>query len=174
VPRLSVEDLKFCKQERICFDCYQAGDHRPGVELQRRGGFEVPCCRKHFYAYKNKINEAEAKKAARNFAEKRRTRRCIYKGCHHKLIPQELLPPWIRERTCGTHSRYKAFRVNRNTILPLLIEHYLTPEEREMTVQHVIYKRRRGLVWFSVSEPGLYLTKCCWADDLLNLRKKLR
>lgn len=29
-------------------------------------------------------------------------------------------------------------------------------------------------VGFSVPESGLYVTKYCWADDLLNLHKKLR
>ena len=96
------------------------------------------------------------------------------KVCHGKLIPQELLPPWIRETTCGMHVGFKAFRVNRNTILRLIIEHRLTPEERKMTVQSVIYKRRGGLVFISLSEPGLYLTKGYSANDLLDLHKQLR
>jgi hypothetical protein len=175
VPRLLIEDLKFCKQENICFDCYQEGGDKPGVELQTRKKLKVPCCRKHFYAYKKKINQAEAKKYARSSAEKRQMRQCTYKGCHRKLIPQELLPPWIKETTCGMHGTFKAFRVNRNTILRLITEYYLTPEERKsLTAQNVIYKPGESLVWFSAKEAGFYVTKGFSTRDLLNLHKKIR
>jgi hypothetical protein len=175
VPRLSVEDVNFCKQERICVDCYRADAHTLGVSLQKRRGLKVPCCRKHFYAYKNKINEAEAKKHARNCAEKRRTRRCTYKGCNRKLIPQELLPPGIRESTCGMHGTFKAFRVNRNTILRLITEHYLTPVERKsLTAQNVIYKPDVGIVLFGARGANFYETKGFSLSDLLELHKRTR
>ena len=36
-------------------------------------------------------------------------RQCVSPGCHNKLIPQELLPPWRKEKTCGMHGASGVF-----------------------------------------------------------------
>jgi hypothetical protein len=174
MPRLLPGDLKFCQHEKICLDCYRQGNNEAALKLQTRRTFKVPCCRTHFYEYKKKTNDANAKKYERSSTKNRLARQCTYKGCHHKLIPQELLPPWIAESTCGLHGTFKAFRVNRRTMLQLITDYYLTPEEKGLTVQNLIHITHLGLVWFGASEPGLYATKCFSTGDLLNRSKRTR
>ena len=174
VPRLLPGDLKFCQHEKICLDCYREGNNEAALKLQTRRTFKVPCCRTHFYEYKKTINDANAKKYARSSAKKREARQCTYKGCHRKLTPRELLPPWIKESTCGLHGTPKAFRVNRKTMLQLITNYYLSPKEKSMTVQNLIYKPHESLVWFSASEPGMYILKCFSASDLLERYKRTR
>src|SRR5581483_10577682 len=161
LPRISSDDLEYCTECKKCLDCYMAGNDAPAVKFQKRRRLSVPCCGKHFQAYKNKVNQANRRKYAKTSAQKQQTRQCVYKGCHKKLIPQELLPPWIQESTCGLHTTFKAFRVNRGAILRLITEHCLTPEERDgMTAQNIVYRRGDGLVWFSARKPRVYLTIC--------------
>jgi hypothetical protein len=55
---------------------------------------------------KNERGHADAEKYRRNSDTKRRAGRCVYKGCHHKLIPPDVLPPWLRKRrTCVVHNQ---------------------------------------------------------------------
>ncbi len=175
VARLSAEDLKFCTDQEKCFDCYQKDQDTPAVKLQTRRKLKVPCCQKHFFAYRNKVNEADAKKYARNSAKKVKARICVYKGCRRKLIPKELLPPWIDERTCGLHCKFKAFRSNRASILRFITEHCLTPEERDgMTAENVVYRRGDGLVWFGWSQGQTSSTVIFSARDLLEKLDQVR
>ena len=168
VARLSAEDLEFCTEQKKCLDCYQKDDDTPAVKWQTRRQFKVPCCHKHFYEHKNKTNEADTKKYARNSAKKVKARMCVYKGCRGKLIPKELLPPWIDERTCGLHCKFKAFRTNRASILRFITEHCLTPEERDgMTAEDVVYRRGDGLVLFKWSQGQTSSTVIFSARDLL-------
>lgn len=119
MPRISRDELEYCMRVNECFDCHLANKISVAVEFQMRGTFKVPCCRPHFFVHKNKLNRASARKYAVSSEAKRLTRQCVYKGCHRKLIPQELLPRWIDENTCGMHSSYKAFRINRYCDPPL-------------------------------------------------------
>ena len=174
VPRLLAEDLGFCTAERKCLDCYQKGEDTPAAKWQTRRKFKVPCCHKHFYAYRKKVNEADSRKYARNSAQKRNKRQRVYKGCGRKLIPQELLPPWIQESTCGLHSTFKAFRMNRASILRLITEHCLTPEERDgITAQNVVYRRGDGLLWFGARKGQTSFTRCFTARSLMKLYKQV-
>lgn len=173
--RLSQDNLRYCVAKKICLDCYEEGNDKPAVELQKRRSHNVPCCRKHLNAYKSKLNRVNARKYARTAERKKQTGHCTYNGCRNKLIPKELLPPWIDESTCGMHSRFKACRVNRHTLLRLIFEHCLTPEEREgMTAQNVVYRSGDGLVWFSARKAHIYVTTCFSARALLKLHKELR
>jgi hypothetical protein len=94
VARTSKDELEYCRKQNACYDCHSDGKVEPSLKLQTRGSLKVPCCRKHFNAYKSKINEAGARKYARSSAIKREAGECTYKGCDHKLIPRELLPTW--------------------------------------------------------------------------------
>jgi hypothetical protein len=175
VARTPIDELEYCTAHNKCLDCHLEGYDTAAVKRQMRRTLNVPCCRRHLYAYKKKVNDADAKKYARASAQKRQARLCTYKGCHRKLIPQELLPPWIRESTCGLHFVIKAFRVNRASLLRLITEHCLTPEEREgMTAQNLVYRRGDGLVWFSARVGRTYITEIFSARSLLKLHEQLR
>jgi hypothetical protein len=175
VARLSAEDLSFCTAEKRCLDCYQKEKDTPAVKWQTRRKLKVPCCQKHFFAYKNKVNEADAKKYARNSAKKVKVQICAYKGCRNKLIPRGILPPWIDERTCGLHCKFKAFRSNRDSILRFITEHCLTPEERDgMTAEDVVYKRGVGMVWFAWDQGPNRSTIIFSARDLLKKIEQIR
>jgi hypothetical protein len=174
VPRRTAEDLRVCAQEKKCLDCYLEGEDTRAVQWQQRRKVNVPCCRKHFYAHKKKTNEADAKKYARNSDQKRQKRQCVYKGCRNKLIPQELLPPWIKEKTCGLHTTFKAFRMNRASFLRLITEHCLKPEERDgWTVQCVVYRRGDALMWIGASNGRVYRTISFTVRSLVKLHKQL-
>lgn len=148
MARISKDELEYCVRQNVCSDCHSEENVKAAVEFQTRGRLKVPCCRKHFNAYRSKINEADARKYARTSAVQREAGECNYKGCHHKLIPQELLPPWWkREGTCGMHVAFKAFRVNREGLLNILL---------------------------GLAKPGLYHTKCFSASDLLERYKQFR
>jgi len=152
-----------------CLDCYQAGQDRHATERQKRRKLEIPCCRDHFYAYKNRVNQADAKKYARRSAEKRQKRLCARKGCKNNLIPQELLPPWIERRTCGLHSGFKAFGNNRTALLRFIIDHCLTPEERiGMIPQSVAYRRGDPFLLFGYRQGQGYTTVLFGATTLLS------
>jgi hypothetical protein len=174
--RTSSEEVNYCTAKNECFDCHSNGKVKTAVDFQKRGKFRVPCCRAHFYIYKNKVNEASAKKYAKSSTAKREAGECTYKGCHHKLIPRELLPPWWkRENTCGIHVTFKAFRINREALLRFIIQHCLTPIESEgMTPQSVIYHAGQGYILLGLGKPGLYHTKCFSAIGLLKRYKRFR
>ncbi len=176
MARISRENLDYCSTRRECFDCHSDHKVNAAVDFQKRGKFRVPCCRGHFYAYKNKINKANAKKYARSAASKREAGECTSKGCHHKLIPRELLPPWWkRESTCGMHGVFKAFRVNRAALVRFVMQHCLSPGLGEgMTAQHIIYYAREGYILLGLRKPNLYLTKGFAASDLLERYEQFR
>jgi hypothetical protein len=176
VARISKDELEYCRKQNACYDCHSDDTIKTAVELQTRRRLKVPCCRKHFNAYKTKINEAGAKKYARSAAIKRKAGECTYKGCHHKLIPQEFLPPkWKRESTCGMHGVFKAFRVNRAGLVRFLIQHCLSPGLGEgMAAQHIIYHAGEGHILFGLSKPNVYLTRGFSASDLVKRYKAIQ
>jgi len=154
-------------------DCHADNKVKAAQHLQVRGKLRAPCCKAHFYAYKNKINKANAKKYARRSAARRKAGLCVSPGCHNKLIPQELLPPWVRESTCGMHRPFRALPANRTAILRFIIEHCLSDEERKGAAQNIIYKRRLRVILFSAQHPGYYHTKVFSARDLLRRYKQV-
>lgn len=176
MKRASSDEVRYCTNKNECLDCHSDNIVKAAVDFLKRGMFRVPCCRAHFYAYKNKTNEANAKKYARSSAAKREAGECTYKGCHHKLIRPELLPPWWkRESTCGMHVAFKAFRVNREALLRFIIQHCLTPAESEgMTPQNIIYISGQGYILLGLGKPGLYHGKCFSASGLLERYKQFR
>ena len=101
---------------------------------------------------------------------------CVAPGCHNKLIPQELLPTWWkREKICGMHGVFKAFRVNRAALVRFVIQHCLSPGLGEgMEAQNIIYYAREGYILFGLSKPNLYLTRCFSASDLLKRYEQFR
>jgi hypothetical protein len=175
VARISRDALDDCRKYKLCFDCYAEGNDEPAKKLQTRRKRKVPCCRAHWYAYKLKINRANARKYARRSAAKRKAGLCVSPGCHHKLIPQELLPAWWkREKTCGMHGRFKA-RVNRAALVRFVIEHCLMPALGEgMVAQNIIYYAREGYILLGLSKPNLYLTRGFSASDLLERYEQFR
>lgn len=144
MARISTEILRYCSTRRECFDCHSDGKVKTAVDFQKRGKFRVPCCREHAYAYKIKVNKGNAKKYARRAAVRRKARVCVAPGCHKKLIPQELLPPWVRESTCGMHAELRAIPANRTALLGFITEHWLSDEQRKGTAQNIVYKRGHG------------------------------
>jgi hypothetical protein len=176
LTRISRDELEYCSKETACFECHSGGNFTVAVKLQKRGRLKVPCCRKHFNAYRSKLNEAGARRYARRAADKRQAGECTYNNCRHKLIPKELLPPWWkRESTCGMHVAFKAFRVNREALLGFITQHCLTPEEREnATAQNIIYNRGQGFILFGQQKPGVYHTKCFSASGLLERYERFR
>ena len=173
MARISRDDLSYCTSKNKCLDCHADNKVKAGLHFQIRGKLRVPCCRAHFNAYKSRRSRANAKKYARRSAARRKAGLCVAPGCHNKLIPKELLPPWVRESTCGMHVAFRAIPVSRPAILRFIIEHCLTDEERRGTAQNIIYKRRLGIVWFSAQHPAYYHTKAFSARDLLRRYKQV-
>jgi hypothetical protein len=167
VPRTSKDDLEFCRKYNACLDCYSVGLNKSAVKIQTRGKLKVPCCVAHSNAYKSKLSMAGARKYRRSSEAKEQAGRCVYKGCHRKLIPRELLPPWIRERTCGMHGAFKAFRINRAALLRFITEHCLTDEERKGTPQSIIYKPGSGFVFVKLRYDNRNETTIRSAPELL-------
>lgn len=174
MPRISRDDLEYCRERTKCLDCHLSGIVKSSAKTQTRGKLEVPCCVAHFNAYKSKLSQASARKYRRSSEEKEKAGRCIYKGCHNTLVPRELLPPWMKERTCGMHGAFKAFRVNRTAILRFITEHCLTEEERKGTPQNVIYKRGSGFVFVKLQYDNRTETSVFDAAGLLEQYRKLR
>lgn len=176
MARISRENLDYCSKRGECLDCHSQDKFRLSTLLQKRGRFKVPCCKAHFFEYKNKVNKANVKKYDLRSAARRKAGLCVYPGCQHKLIPQEILPLWWkRESTCGMHGTFKAFRVNRTAIVKFLREHCLSPGQGDgMLAQHIIYHAGEGYVLFGLSKPNVYLTKGFSASDLLNRYEQFR
>ncbi len=173
LARISKDNLDYCSKRRECFDCYSQGKVKASVKFQKRGKFKVPSCRLHINVYNSKASQANARKYARRSAVRRKAGLCVAPGCHNKLIPQELLPPWVRESTCGMHGAFRHLPANRPAILRFIIEHCLTDEERKGTAQNIVYKRRLGIVFFSTQYPGCYHTKAFSARGLLQRYKQV-
>ena len=176
MPRISKDDLEYCREHNECVDCHLSGIVKSSARTQTRGKLKVPCCVAHSNAHKSKLSQASAGKYRRSSDAKARAGYCVYKGCHNKLIPQELLPPWIRERTCGMHTAFKAFRINRTAILQFITEHCLTEEERKGTPQSIIYKPGTGFVHIKLRydnrEETLGFSERGLLDDYRKLRQK--
>jgi hypothetical protein len=168
MARVLTDDLEYCRKQNACSDCHSEGTTECAVEIQKRGNLTVPCCRKHFNAHKSKLSRANARKYARSSAIKREAGKCTYKGCHHKLILAELLPPhWKRESTCGMHIAFKAFRVNRQAIVRCIEHPFSQKVGREMHAQNIIYRAGEGLTALGVSNRNIYLTRIFTTSDLL-------
>jgi hypothetical protein len=176
VARISRVDLDHCIAQKECLDCYLKDRTGAGPKLQRRSKLLVPCCLPHFNAHKRKTSQANAQKYARRSKAKREVRQCVSPGCHHKLIPQELLPPWWKpEKTCGMHVAFKAFRVNRNAIVKFVIEHCLSPGLGDgMVAQSIIYHSKEAYILFGLSKSNLHLTRGFSASDLLKRYEQFR
>jgi hypothetical protein len=114
------------------------------------------------------MSQINARKYRRRSAARLLVHQCVAPGCHNKLIPQDLLPPWVQEKTCGMHARFQSFPVSRTGLLRFIVEHCLTDEERKGMAQSIIYKRRWGIVWFGTQHPaGYYHTKGFAKSDLI-------
>jgi hypothetical protein len=174
VPRISKDDLGYCREHNECLDCHLSGIVKSSAKTQTRGKLKVPCCVPHFNAYRSKLSQANSRKYRRSSEAKERAGRCVYKGCHNKLIPQELLPPWIRERTCGLHGAFKAFRINRTAIVQFIDEHCLSEDERKGTVQNIVYKPKQGIVFIGLRYDNRYQTKLLSARNLIQQYLELR
>lgn len=175
-PRITEGDLEYCRQYKKCCDCYIKGKDTKAIRLQRRGKRRIPCCQEDFDNHKRKLKQVNASKYARRAARKQKTGTCVSNGCHRPLIPRELLPSWLRgERTCGTHGVFKECRENRLALGKVVIENYLTAEQRKgMRLQNIIYKRRRkgkayiGLLFIGMQYPGHYTTQIWSVEDVQN------
>ena len=174
MPRTSKDDLEFCRKYNACLDCYSVGVNKSAVKIQTRGKLNVPCCVAHFNAYKSKLSLAGTRKYRRSSEAKEQAGRCVYKGCHRKLISRELLPPWIRERTCGLHGTFKAFRVNRMAMLRFITEHCLTKEERKGTPENIIYDPKQGFAFIKLRYDNRTETSVFTARGLLEQYLKMR
>jgi hypothetical protein len=174
VPRISKDDLDYCRKRNECLDCHSAGIVKSSARTQTRGKLKVPCCVAHFNAYKSKLSQANARKYRRASERKELTGRCVYKGCHNDLIPRELLPPWIRERTCGMHGTFKAFRVNRVAMLRFITEQCLSEEERKGKPENIVYDPKHGFAFIKLRYDNRKETIAFTARGLLEQYLKLR
>jgi hypothetical protein len=176
MPRIPKDDLEYCSKFKKCCDCYREEKDVQALRFQRRRKLQVPCCRKHFDDYVEKMRQARALKYARHCARRQKAGLCGYSGCQAKLIPPELLPHWRRgERTCGQHGTFKAFQINRIAVIQYIIDHCLTLEKRETAMlQNVIYKRGEGLAFIGIQYPNLYETHVGSASNLERRIKEIR
>jgi hypothetical protein len=162
MPRITKEDLEYCANLKKCWNCYVQEKDVAAVGFQQRKGPTVPCCGWHFEDYKAKMSQTNALKYARRSARRQKGGRCVC--CQSKLIPRELLPPWMREISCGVHG---ALRPNRVAMFQFIQDYCLTPEERkDMRQQNIIYKRGEGLVFIGMQYPNHYSTQIWAARDL--------
>jgi hypothetical protein len=175
MPRITKDDLEYCTKFNWCWNCYKEEKDVQASGLQPRGKLSVPCCRKHFYDYADKMRLANALKYTRLSERRQKAGLCGHHGCHAKLIPRELLPPWRRgERTCGRHGTFKAFQINRIAIIQFTMD-CMTPEERSVAnPQNVIYKRGEGLAFIGIQYPNRYETHVCSASGLERRIKETR
>jgi hypothetical protein len=176
MPRITKDVLEYCVKFNRCWDCYREEKDVLALVPQRRGKRRVPCCRKHFKDFAEKMKQANALKYARHSERKQKAGLCGHYGCQAKLIPRELLPPWARrERTCGQHGTFKAFQINRMAVIQYIMDHSLTPEKRETAMlQNVIYKRGEGLVFIGIQYPNRYETGAGSASNLERRIKEIR
>jgi hypothetical protein len=175
MPRITKDDLEYCSKFDKCLDCYREEKDVQALRFQLRRKLRVPCCRKHFDGYVEKMSQANALKYARHSERRQKAGLCGYHGCQAKLIPRELLPSWRRnERTCGQHGTFKAFQINRSAIIQYIMD-CMTPEERAVAkLQNVIYKRGEGLVFIGIQYPNRYVTGAGSASRLERQIKEIR
>ncbi len=167
MARISKDELEYCRNQKACFECHSEGIVKAAVKFQIRRNQKVPLCRAHWYAYKGRASRSNASKYARRSIAKQTAGKCVFSGCNNRLIPPELLPPWMRERTCGMHGSFKAFRINRTAILRFIAEHCLKDHERSGKPQNIIFKESPGFIFLGLQYPGHYQTKCFSATELL-------
>ncbi len=173
--RIKRDELENCSKENQCWYCYVEDNEGEATERRKRGTLEVPCCRKHFYEHKSRMSQLKISKYARRAARKQEAERCVHHGCHNKLIPRELLPSWARERTCGMHGGFKAFRMNRGALIPLIADHYVREEERQgMRLQNIIYKRGYSFAFLGIQYPRSYVTQVWAASEVLRMYAEIR
>jgi hypothetical protein len=175
MQRIKRDELENCVQENQCWDCYVEGNETEATERPKRGKLEVPSCRKHFYEYKRTMSQLKTSKYARRAARKQEAERCVHPGCHNKLIPRELLPSWARERNCGMHGVFKAFRMSRGGLIPLIADHYVKEEERKgMRLQNIIYKLGFSFAFIGIQYPRSYVTQAWAASEVLRMYAEIR
>ena len=166
--RITKDERVHCVKFNECLDCHAKGEDTKAIgPPQQRRKLKVPCCRKHFNEYRSKMSQLNQRKYQRRSQTKQKLGRCVHSGCRNKLIPRELLPRRMRERCCGLHGTFKAFRVNRIAMSKFITDHCLTAEQRkDMRLRNVIYKRPEGLVFIGMQYPGYYQTQIWSASDL--------
>lgn len=175
MPRIKRDEVEACAKENRCWYCYAEGNDTEATDRPKHRGLQVPCCRKHFYDYKTKMSQIHASKYKRRATRKQNAGRCVHPGCNHKLIPRELLPRQMRETTCGMHGAFKAFRMNRGALIPLIRDHYLREEERKgMTLQNIVYKRGFTVAFIGIQYPRSYGTYIWAASELLRVYADIR
>ena len=123
MPRIKKDDLEYCVRNKRCIDCHAQNEVIEASEFQRRRRLVVPCCRKHFNEYKSKMSQPNHRKYQRRSENKQKLGVCSYPGCHNKLIPQELIPRQLRDRSCGLHGTIRAFRLNRTAISDFILDY---------------------------------------------------
>ena len=175
MPRIKRDEIETCAKENTCWYCSVEGNETKATERLKRRRLEVPCCRKHLYEYKRKMSQRSASKYARRATRKQEAERCVYPGCHHKLIPRELLPSWARERNCGMHGVFRAFRMSRGGLIPLIADHYVKEEERKgMRLQNIIYKLGFPFAFLGIQYPHSYATQVWAASEVLRMYAEIR
>ena len=176
MSRIRKDDLDYCIKDKQCWDCYAEGKTTEAVRVQQRGKLRVPCCRKHFDNHERKMREVNSSKYARRAGKRQKAGLCIYHGCHHPLIPREILPTRLRsERSCGLHGTFKAFRVNRITMSKFFIDHCLTVEQRKgMKLRNIIYKPGEPFAFIGLQYPNSYQTQVWAASELQRLYAEIQ
>src|ERR1700733_3953584 len=167
MARIKKDELEHCIRNKRCVDCHEQNEVIEASEFQRRRRLIVPCCRKHFNEYRSKMSRPNHRKHQRRSQTKLKMGICSYPGCHHKLIPQELIPRQLRDRSCGLHGRVRAFRLNRSSMSEFIIKHCLTAEQREgMKLRNIVYKPDEPLAFVGLQYPKSYQTLILPAIDL--------
>lgn len=167
MPRIIRDELEDCVKFNLCWDCYAEYKAVKAIALQQCRKLKVPRCRKHFNEYRSKMSRLSQLKYKCRSQTKQKLGLCVYPGCHNKLIPRELLPRSMRERTCGIHGTFKSSHLNRIAMREFIIDHCLTAEERkDMKVRNIVCKRGEGLIFIGMQYPGYYQTQVWPASDL--------
>jgi hypothetical protein len=113
------------------------------------------------------MSQLNHRKYERRSQNKQKLGICVYPGCHNKLIPRELIPRWMRERSCGLHGTVRAFRLNRSAMSEFIVDHCLTAEQRKgMKLRNMVYKPGEPLAFIGLQYPGYYQTLVWPAIDL--------
>ena len=167
MPRIKKDDLEYCVRNKRCIDCHAQNEVIEASEFQRRRRLVVPCCRKHFNEYKSKMSQPNHRKYQRRSENKQKLGICSYPGCHNKLIPQELIPRQLRDRSCGLHGTIRAFRLNRTAISDFILDYCLTTEQRKcVRLRSIIYKPGEPLAFVGLQYPSAYQLQVWPASDL--------
>jgi hypothetical protein len=167
MSRITKDDREYCLGNKKCLDCYAENKDIEATDFHPREKWEVPCCRKHFNEYRSKMSQLNHRNYERRSQTKQKLEICIYPGCHNKLIPRELIPAGMRDRSCGLHGTFRAFQLNRMAMKQVVIDHCLTAEERkDMNLRSIIYETGEPLAFIGVQHPAYYQTQIWPASDL--------